>query len=51
MKEFEVLSIEELELIDGGVDWYSIGMGTSMTAGGVIGGVAAKSVGKKLAVL
>lgn len=35
----------EVMEIDGGVDWYSIGMGVSMTAGGFIGGAIGSCVG------
>lgn len=39
------LSLNEMNLVDGGVDWYSIGMGLSMTAGGFIGGAIGSAVG------
>ena len=39
------LSLDEMNLVDGGVDWYSIGMGLSMTAGGFIGGGIGSVVG------
>lgn len=42
---FQELPYEQLIEVDGGVDWYSIGMGLSMTAGGIIGGVIGSSVG------
>ncbi len=35
----------EVMEIDGGVDWYSIGMGVFMTAGGFIGGAIGSCVG------
>lgn len=38
------LSADEMEFVDGGVDWYSIGMGLSMTAGGFIGGALAGAI-------
>lgn len=39
------LTFDEMNLVDGGVDWYSIGMGLSMTAGGFIGGAIGSTVG------
>ena len=42
---FSELSFDEMNLVDGGVDWYSIGMGLSMTAGGLIGGAIGSCVG------
>lgn len=45
MENLVELQMEELELIDGGIDWNSIGMGTSMTAGGFLGAKIGGSIG------
>ena len=31
------LNLNELENIDGGIDWNGIGLGASMTSGGILG--------------
>lgn len=42
---FNELTVSELNMIDGGIDWNSIGMGASMTAGGLIGAKVGAAVG------
>ena len=42
---FYEMTNDELMVTDGGIDWNSIGMGLSMTAGGFIGGAIGSCLG------